>query len=262
MNDGGDRASSAPREEYGPLGTTLVIIPTYNEADNLAPVVARVREAVPEAHVLVADDNSPDGTGKIADELAADDERVHVLHRAGKEGLGAAYLAGFRWGLEHDFGVLVEMDADGSHQPEELPRLLTALKGADLVLGSRWVPGGRVVNWPRSRQLLSRGGNTYSRLLLDVPLRDITGGYRAFRRETLERLGLTEVASQGYCFQVDLARRAVQAGCSVVEVPITFVEREHGDSKMSRDIVVEALWRVTAWGVGGRVNKVLGRTPD
>ncbi|MFD7447402.1 polyprenol monophosphomannose synthase, partial [Streptomyces sp. NPDC059909] len=252
MNDGGDRASSAPREEYGPLGTTLVIIPTYNEADNLAPVVARVREAVPEAHVLVADDNSPDGTGKIADELAADDERVHVLHRAGKEGLGAAYLAGFRWGLEHDFGVLVEMDADGSHQPEELPRLLTALKGADLVLGSRWVPGGRVVNWPRSRQLLSRGGSTYSRLLLDVPLRDITGGYRAFRRETLERLGLTEVASQGYCFQVDLARRAVQAGCSVVEVPITFVEREHGDSKMSRDIVVEALWRVTAWGVGGR----------
>ncbi|MFD6130258.1 polyprenol monophosphomannose synthase [Streptomyces diastaticus] len=262
MNDGGDRAFSAPREEYGPLGTTLVIIPTYNEADNLAPVVARVREAVPEAHVLVADDNSPDGTGKIADELAADDERVHVLHRAGKEGLGAAYLAGFRWGLEHDFGVLVEMDADGSHQPEELPRLLTALKGADLVLGSRWVPGGRVVNWPRSRQLLSRGGSTYSRLLLDVPLRDITGGYRAFRRETLERLGLTEVASQGYCFQVDLARRAVQAGCSVVEVPITFVEREHGDSKMSRDIVVEALWRVTAWGVGGRVNKVLGRTPD
>ncbi|MFD5024963.1 polyprenol monophosphomannose synthase [Streptomyces sp. NPDC058373] len=262
MNDGGDRASEAPREEYGPLGTTLVIIPTYNEADNIAPIVARVREAVPEAHVLVADDNSPDGTGKIADELAADDEQVHVLHRAGKEGLGAAYLAGFRWGLERDFGVLVEMDADGSHQPEELPRLLTALKGADLVLGSRWVPGGRVVNWPRSRQLLSRGGSTYSRFLLDVPLRDITGGYRAFRRETLEKLGLTEVASQGYCFQVDLARRAVQAGCSVVEVPITFVEREHGDSKMSRDIVVEALWRVTAWGVGGRVNKALGRTPD
>ncbi|ESQ02638.1 MULTISPECIES: polyprenol monophosphomannose synthase [Streptomyces] len=261
MNDGGDRASAAPREEYGPLGTTLVIIPTYNEADNLAPVVARVRAAVPEAHVLVADDNSPDGTGKIADELAADDEQVHVLHRAGKEGLGAAYLAGFRWGLERDYGVLVEMDADGSHQPEELPRLLTALKGADLVLGSRWVPGGRVVNWPRGRQLLSRGGSTYSRLLLDVPLRDITGGYRAFRRETLEKLGLTEVASQGYCFQVDLARRAVQSGCTVVEVPITFVEREHGDSKMSRDIVVEALWRVTAWGVGGRVSKALGRTP-
>ncbi|WP_436735969.1 polyprenol monophosphomannose synthase [Streptomyces sp. BBFR102] len=261
MNDGGDRASEAPCGEYGPLGTTLVIIPTYNEAGNIAPVVARVREAVPKAHVLVADDNSPDGTGKIADELAADDEQVHVLHRAGKEGLGAAYLAGFRWGLERDFGVLVEMDADGSHQPEELPRLLTALKSADLVLGSRWVPGGRVVNWPRGRQLLSRGGSTYSRLLLDVPLRDITGGYRAFRRETLEKLGLTEVASQGYCFQVDLARRAVQAGCTVVEVPITFVEREHGDSKMSRDIVVEALWRVTAWGVGGRVSKALGRTP-
>ncbi|MFD6371894.1 polyprenol monophosphomannose synthase, partial [Streptomyces roseolus] len=177
MNDGGVR-------RYGPLGKVLVIIPTYNEADNIRPIVARVREAVPEAHVLVADDNSPDGTGKFADELAADDDHVHVLHRKGKEGLGAAYLAGFRWGMENGYEVLVEMDADGSHQPEELPRLLTALKGADLVLGSRWVPGGRIVNWPRGRQLLSRGGSTYSRLLLDVPLRDITGGYRAFRRET------------------------------------------------------------------------------
>lgn len=241
---------------------TLVIVPTYNEADNVVPLVQRVRTATPDADVLVVDDGSPDGTGKLADGLAAEDAHVHVLHRTAKNGLGAAYLAGFAWGLDRGYEVLVEMDADGSHQPEELPRLLTALKGADLVLGSRWVPGGRVVNWPRSRQLLSRGGSTYSRLLLDVPLRDITGGYRAFRRETLERLGLTEVASQGYCFQVDLARRAVQAGCSVVEVPITFVEREHGDSKMSRDIVVEALWRVTAWGVGGRVNKVLGRTPD
>jgi len=151
------------------------------------------------------------------------------------------------------------MDADGSHQPEELPRLLTALKGADLVLGSRWVPGGRVVNWPRSREVISRGGSLYSRLALDLPLRDITGGYRAFRRETLEGLGLDDVASQGYCFQVDLARRAVKAGYHVVEVPITFVERELGDSKMSRDILVEALWRVTAWGVGERVGKVVGR---
>ncbi|MBD0744220.1 polyprenol monophosphomannose synthase [Streptomyces sp. CBMA152] len=255
MNDGGQR-------RYGPLGRALVIIPTYNEAENIKPIVSRVREAVPEAHVLIADDNSPDGTGKIADELAGTDDHVHVLHRKGKEGLGAAYLAGFRWGLDKGYGVLVEMDADGSHQPEELPRLLTALKGADLVLGSRWVPGGRVVNWPKSREFLSRGGSTYSRLLLGVPIRDVTGGYRAFRRETLEGLGLDEVASQGYCFQVDLARRAVGAGYHVVEVPITFMEREYGDSKMSNDIVVEALWRVTAWGVGSRANKLLGRKPS
>ncbi|GEC08914.1 dolichol-phosphate mannosyltransferase [Streptomyces spinoverrucosus] len=260
MNDGeGTRAAEAQGRRFGPLGTALVIIPTYNEAENIKTIVGRVRKAVPEAHVLVADDNSPDGTGKLADELAAGDEQVHVLHRTGKEGLGAAYLAGFRWGMEHDFGVLIEMDADGSHQPEELPRLLTALKGADLVLGSRWVPGGRVVNWPKSREFISRGGSLYSRVLLDVPIRDVTGGYRAFRRETLEGLGLGEIASQGYCFQVDLARRAVKAGYHVVEVPITFVERELGDSKMSRDILVEALWRVTSWGVGERVGKLLGK---
>ncbi|WP_433548610.1 polyprenol monophosphomannose synthase [Streptomyces sp. CA-294286] len=255
MNDGGQK-------RYGPLGSALVIIPTYNEAENIKPIVARVRESVPEAHVLVADDNSPDGTGKLADELAAADDQVHVLHRKGKEGLGAAYMAGFRWGIDHGYGVLVEMDADGSHQPEELPRLLTALKGADLVLGSRWVPGGRVVNWPKSREFLSRGGSLYSRTLLGVPIRDITGGYRAFRVETLQGLGLDEVASQGYCFQVDLARRAVEAGFHVVEVPITFVEREIGESKMSNDIVVEALWRVTAWGVGSRTGKILGRKPS
>ncbi|MFJ3924472.1 polyprenol monophosphomannose synthase [Streptomyces sp. NPDC090022] len=252
MSNGGER-------RYGPLGTVLVIIPTYNESENIGPIVTRVRKAVPDAHVLVADDNSPDGTGKLADELASSDDHVHVLHRKGKEGLGAAYLAGFAWGLERGYGVLVEMDADGSHQPEELPRLLTALRGADLVLGSRWVPGGRVVNWPKSREFLSRGGSTYSRLMLDVPIRDVTGGYRAFRRETLEGLGLTEVASAGYCFQVDLARRAIAQGFHVVEVPITFVEREFGDSKMSRDIVVEALWRVTQWGLTARASKLTGR---
>ncbi|MEU1471813.1 polyprenol monophosphomannose synthase [Streptomyces sp. NPDC005761] len=252
MNDGGQR-------RYGPLGRALVIIPTYNEAENIKPIVSRVRAAVPEADILVADDNSPDGTGKLADELAAADDQVHVLHRKGKEGLGAAYLAGFRWGIDHDYGVLVEMDADGSHQPEELPRLLTALKGADLVLGSRWVPGGRVVNWPKSREMISRGGSTYSRLLLGLQTRDVTGGYRAFRTETLQGIGLDEVASQGYCFQVDLARRAIEAGFHVVEVPITFVDREIGDSKMSRDILVEALWRVTAWGVTTRTNRVFGR---
>ncbi|WP_026251612.1 MULTISPECIES: polyprenol monophosphomannose synthase [Streptomycetaceae] len=257
MSDGGGVTRGAAQgRAFGPLGSVLVIIPTYNEADNVKPIVARVRAAVPEAHVLVADDNSPDGTGKLADELAAADDHVHVLHRKGKEGLGAAYLAGFRWGIEHDYGVLVEMDADGSHQPEELPRLLTALKGADVVLGSRWIPGGRVVNWPKSREFLSRGGSTYSRLLLDVPLRDVTGGYRAFRKETLLGLGMEEVASQGYCFQVDLAWRAVKSGFHVVEVPITFVERERGDSKMSREIVAEALWRVTAWGVGSRVRRL------
>lgn len=203
MNDGGQR-------RYGPLGRALVIIPTYNEAENIKPIVSRVRAAVPEADILVADDNSPDGTGKLADEIAATDDQVHVLHRKGKEGLGAAYLAGFRWGIDHDYGVLVEMDADGSHQPEELPRLLTALKGADLVLGSRWVPGGRVVNWPKSREMISRGGSTYSRLMLGLQTRDVTGGYRAFRTETLQGIGLEEVASQGYCFQVDLARRAIE----------------------------------------------------
>ncbi|WP_031510829.1 polyprenol monophosphomannose synthase [Streptomyces megasporus] len=252
--------NDARQRRKGPLGSILVIIPTYNEVDNIRRVVTRVRETVPEAHVLVADDNSPDGTGKVADELAAADERVRVLHRKGKEGLGAAYLAGFRWGIDNGYDVLVEMDADGSHQPEELPRLLTALKGADLVLGSRWVPGGRVVNWPRHREILSRGGSTYSRLLLGVPIRDVTGGYRAFRKETLLGLGMDDVASQGYCFQVDLAHRAVRAGFQVVEVPITFVERERGDSKMSRDIVAEALWRVTAWGVRSRVDQVLGRS--
>ncbi|WP_299541246.1 polyprenol monophosphomannose synthase [uncultured Streptomyces sp.] len=259
MNDGGQR-------QYGPLGRILVIIPTYDEAENITPIVSRVRAAVPHADILVADDNSPDGTGKIADELAAADDQVHVLHRRGKEGLGAAYLAGFRWGTEHGYGVLVEMDADGSHQPEELPRLLTALKGADLVLGSRWVPGGRVVNWPRSREVISRGGSLYSRLALGLDVRDVTGGYRAFRTETLAGLGLDEVASQGYCFQVDLARRSVAAGYHVVEVPITFVDREIGDSKMSRDILVEALWRVTGWGLTARTSKVtekvLGRKPS
>jgi dolichol-phosphate mannosyltransferase len=259
VNDGDGTAAARDRaSRFGPLGTALVIIPTYNEAENIRSIVGRVRASVPEAHILIADDNSPDGTGKLADQIAAGDDQVRVLHRAGKQGLGAAYLAGFRWGLERDYGVLIEMDADGSHQPEELPRLLTALGGADLVLGSRWVPGGRVVNWPAHRKLISRGGSTYSRLLLDMPLRDITGGYRAFRRATLEGLGLSGVASQGYCFQVDLARRSVKAGYHVVEVPITFVERAHGDSKMSRDILVEALWRVTGWGMAERLGRLLG----
>lgn len=253
MTDGGGQRSS------GPLGSVLVIIPTYNEADNIRPIVARVRAAVPGAHVLVADDNSPDGTGKLADELAAGDGQVQVLHRRGKEGLGAAYLAAFAWGIDNGYDVLVEMDADGSHQPEELPRLLTALKSADVVLGSRWIAGGRVANWPKHRELLSRGAGVYSRLLLDVAVRDVTAGFRAFRKEALEALGTDRVASQGYCFQIDLTWRAVKAGLQVVEVPITFVERERGDSKMSGDIVMEAFLRVAAWGVGARTKRLLGR---
>jgi dolichol-phosphate mannosyltransferase len=234
---------------YADLGRIVVIVPTYNERENLPLIVGRVRAAVPEAHVLVADDNSPDGTGGIADDLAASDDHVKVMHRAGKQGLGAAYLAGFDWALEHGYDVVVEMDADGSHQPEQLPRLLDALRDADLVLGSRWVPGGSVVNWPKSREVLSRGGSLYTRMMLGVPMKDATGGYRAFRADTLRNLDLTGVESAGYCFQVELGWRAVKAGMRVREVPIEFVERELGDSKMSQKIVVEALWRVTLWGV-------------
>ncbi|CAB4672319.1 unannotated protein [freshwater metagenome] len=238
------------------LGRIVVIIPTFNECESLAAIVARVRTSVPEADILVIDDNSPDGTGDIADGLAADDSQLHVMHRLGKEGLGAAYLAGFSWALQHEYAVVVEMDADGSHQPEQLSRLLTALRGADLVLGSRWIAGGGTENWSKSREILSRGGNFYTRTMLGVPLRDATGGYRAFRAETLRKLDLHNVASQGYCFQVDLAWRAVQRGLIVTEVPITFVERAVGTSKMSQRIVVEALWRVTVWGFDDRVTRV------
>lgn len=232
-------------------------IPTYDERENLPVTLARLRAAVPAADVLVVDDASPDGTGKIADEIAGSDPQVHVLHRKHKEGLGVAYGAAFAWGLARDYTVLVEMDADGSHQPEELPRLLEALDHADLVLGSRWVPGGKVENWPAGRLVLSRGGNLYVRLLLGVPFGDATGGYRAYRADLLRALSLEHVASQGYCFQVDLVRRAAEAGFTVVEVPITFVERTTGYSKMSRRIVTEALWRVTTWGVASRLSRLV-----
>jgi dolichol-phosphate mannosyltransferase len=244
---------------FADLGRIVVIIPTYSETLTLPTIVARVRSAVPEAHVLVIDDNSPDGTGALADSIAANDSNVEVMHRRGKEGLGAAYLAGFAWALDAGYDVIVEMDADGSHQPEQLPDLLAALRDADLVLGSRWVTGGGVVNWPKSREILSRGGNAYTRFMLGVPLRDATGGYRAFRASTLRSLDLDEVASQGYCFQVDLAWRAVQRGMRVTEVPITFVERTAGTSKMSQRIVVEALWRVTVWGVDDKVARIRGK---
>ncbi|MGI8695290.1 MAG: polyprenol monophosphomannose synthase [Mycobacteriales bacterium] len=237
----------------------LVIIPTYDEIENLEPITARVRGATPAADILVVDDGSPDGTGELAEKLAARDDRINVLRRTGKAGLGAAYLTGFRWGLDRWYDVLVELDADGSHAPEELPRLLAALDGADVVLGSRWIDGGEVHNWPRSRLLLSRGGNLYTRLALRATLRDLTSGYRAYRASVLRHLDLDVVASQGYCFQVDLTRRALTAGFRVAEVPITFVERERGVSKMDGWIVAEALWRVTWWGVLDRVRRPVQR---
>jgi len=234
----------------------LVIIPTYNERDNIENIVGRTTAAVPAAHVLIVDDGSPDGTGKLADALTESDERVHVLHRSAKAGLGAAYIAGFEWGLDAGFDVLVEMDADGSHAPEQLPDLLSALRTADLVLGSRWIPGGSVSNWAKSREVLSRGGNLYTRMALGISLHDATGGYRAYRREVLEGIDYKAVVSEGYCFQVDLAWRAVRAGFRVVEVPIRFAERERGESKMSGSIVREALIRVTQWGAAHRVDQL------
>lgn len=229
------------------VGRVLVVIPTYNEAANLGSIVGRVRRSAPGVEILVVDDNSPDGTGLLADRIAAADPRVRVLHRPGKQGLGAAYLAGFGWARERGYDAVVEMDADGSHAPEELPRLLDAARNADMVIGSRWTRGGRVVNWPRRRQLLSRGGNLYTRLALGMPLCDATGGFRVFRVAALQRLDLTSVLSQGYSFQVELCWRAHRAGLRITEVPITFAQRQRGRSKMSPIIVGEALWRVTLW---------------
>ncbi|HSP74621.1 MAG TPA: polyprenol monophosphomannose synthase [Cryobacterium sp.] len=231
---------------------TLIIIPTYNERDNIEPIVARVRASVPAADLLVVDDSSPDGTGKLADTLATADSQVHVLHRSLKSGLGAAYLEAFTWGLSRGYDRLVQLDADGSHLPEQLPSLLEAAESADVVLGSRWVPGGMVRNWPWHRRLLSRGGSVYSRVLLRLPQRDVTGGYRVYTAHALERMDLTSVESLGYCFQIDMLLHAVRAELSVVEKPITFVERTLGSSKMSSSIVAEAMARVTIWGLTGR----------
>jgi dolichol-phosphate mannosyltransferase len=247
-------------------GRVVMVVPTYDEVDNLARIVQRLRAAVPEADVLVVDDGSPDGTGRLADELAAADPHVQVLHRHTKQGLGAAYLHGFRVALDRGYDVIGEVDADGSHPPERLPAMLDALERADLVLGSRWVPGGSVVNWPWTRRLLSRAGNLYTRLLLGIPVRDVTGGFRLFRRATLEKIDLADVQSVGYCFQADLAWRSVAAGLRVTEVPIEFVERERGQSKMTPDVAVESLLRITRWGVrercrqaGDVLSKVMSR---
>ena len=248
----------------GSVGRVLVVVPTYNERENLPIALARLRTHVQDADVLVVDDGSPDGTGELADKLAEQETdrsgvpRVHVMHRAGKLGLGTAYIAGFHWALERSYDVVVEMDADGSHRAEDLPRILDAVQDADLVLGSRWVPGGTVLNWPLSRHVLSRGANLYTRLMLGIPLGDATGGFRAYRATLLRDLRLDDVASQGYCFQVDMAWRAVRQGARVREVPITFVEREIGTSKMSRAIVVEALLSVTRWGIAERSRRLAG----
>ncbi|GAA6526862.1 polyprenol monophosphomannose synthase [Intrasporangium sp. DVR] len=238
------------------VSRVAVLVPTYNERDNLPPIIARLRSSVPDADLIVLDDNSPDGTGAVADELAAGDPRVRVLHRAGKEGLGRAYLAGFALALQEGYDAAVEIDADGSHQPEQLPALLSALDDADVVIGARWVPGGEVRNWPLRRKVLSVGANLYTKVLLGMKVNDATAGFRAYRTSALRAMGLDGVESQGYCFQIDLTVRAVRAGLTVVEVPITFVEREVGVSKMGKDIVREALTSVTRWGVTHRVGQV------
>jgi dolichol-phosphate mannosyltransferase len=252
-------------EGHPGVGRVLVVVPTYNEVDNIGVIVERLRRAVPAVDVLVADDNSPDGTGAMADRLAAGDERIHVLHRPGKQGLGAAYVAGFVWARERGYDAVVEMDADGSHAPEELPRLLDAAADADVVIGSRWAPGGRVVNWPWHRLALSRGGNAYARLALGMPVHDATGGYRVYRVPALDKIDFESVLSQGYSFQVELSRRAHRAGFRIAEVPITFTERQRGASKMSSLIVGEALLRVTLWGIQDRraaFTRMLRRSAD
>ncbi|MDN6303866.1 MAG: polyprenol monophosphomannose synthase, partial [Brachybacterium sp.] len=239
------------------LPPTLVVIPTYDEREALPGTLRRLRAAVPEADVLVVDDSSPDGTGEWADAVAAQDPAVHVLHRAGKQGLGPAYLAGFAWGLERGYQQLAEMDADSSHRPEQLPRLLEAVRrGADLAIGSRWVPRGAVHNWPLHRLLLSRGANLYVGALLGLGVSDATAGYRVFRAELLERLIGADIASQGYCFQIDMTRRARALGAVIAEVPIDFDERTAGASKMSGHIVREALVKVTSWGLTRRTQGI------
>jgi dolichol-phosphate mannosyltransferase len=241
---------------------TLVIVPTYNERENLPIVAAALFANAPEAHLLIVDDASPDGTGDVADELAASDPRVFTMHRTGKLGLGSAYIQGFRWGLARGYTILIEMDADGSHPATALPALITGIgpeptPGAPaLVIGSRWVTGGRVVDWPKSREALSRAANLYARLALGIPVKDATAGFRAYRADALGAIDLESVNSYGYCFQIDMTLRLIDAGYAVREVPITFRERELGESKMSRSIVLEAMWKVTAWGAARRGNQV------
>lgn len=240
------------------VSSALVIIPTYNERSSLAEIVRRVLAADARVSVLIVDDNSPDGTGEIADELAAADERVRVLHRAGKLGLGTAYLEGFQIAIERGFDFAFEFDADGSHPADRIPVMLDLLEqGADLVIGSRWVPGGRTENWPLNRQILSRGASIYARALLASDIRDITAGFRGYRTSALADAPLDQIHSTGYCFQIEMAWLFERTGHQVVEVPITFTERELGASKMTTRIVFEAVWRVLAWGIGYRLGALL-----
>jgi len=222
----------------------VICLPTYDERENLGPIVSAIHAVVPDVDVLVVDDDSPDGTGRLADALAADDPRVHVLHRAAKQGLGKAYLAGFAWALERGYGLVLEMDADFSHDPRHLPALLAAAGSADVVLGSRYVPGGGTVSWGLGRRLVSRGGSAYARAVLGVRVRDLTGGFKCFRREVLEAIDLASVECTGYAFQIELTYRALRRGFRVVEIPIVFADRRVGQSKMSRAIVVEAIRKV------------------
>jgi dolichol-phosphate mannosyltransferase len=226
-------------------GPVWVVLPTYEEATSVARLVAAVRAKLPaSAQILIVDDNSPDGTGEIAAKLAAEDSAIHVLHRPEKEGLGPAYIAGFREALAGGAGLIVEMDADFSHEPAYLPRLLEAAGRADLAIGSRYVPGGGVSDWGALRRAISRGGSAYARVVLGVDVRDLTGGFKCFRREVLEAIDFDAVRARGYAFQVEMTYRAIQLGFDVVEVPIVFRDREAGSSKMSRSIVLEAIWRV------------------
>ena len=237
-----------------------VVLPTYNEADNLESIAAAVLDAVPEGTgILVVDDASPDGTGEIADRLAASDPRIEVLHRADKRGLGPAYVAGFGRALAGGATRIVQMDADFSHDPADVPRLIAATEGdagADLALGSRYVPGGGVGDWGRGRQAISRWGSIYARTWLGLPIRDLTGGFKCFRREVLESIRLETVSALGYAFQIETTYRAIRAGFRVVEVPITFVDREVGGSKMSRSIVLEAIWKVPLIRLAGARGKL------
>ena len=240
------------------MAELLVVVPTYNERESLPGVIARIRSAVPEADVVVVDDNSPDGTGDLADSLR--DAHVSVLHRPGKDGLGRAYLAGFDLAISGGYRYVAEIDADGSHDPAELPSMLAlAADGADLVIGSRWIAGGAVRNWPWLRQAISRAGNWYSRVMLRSRIRDITAGYRVFRTQAISELELGSVSSQGYCFQVEMAWRLERSGATVVEHPITFIERAQGRSKMHLGIVTEALLRVTGWGLTAGLRKTANR---
>jgi glycosyltransferase involved in cell wall biosynthesis len=233
---------------------TLVVIPTYNEVVTLERAVKGVLAAGDDIHVLIVDDASPDGTGELADRLARTDPHVHVLHRAAKRGLGSAYREGFAWGLEQGAQILCEMDADLSHDPADLPRLLYAARGADLVIGSRYVHQGQITDWSAWRRALSRCGNAYVRIVTGVPVKDATAGFRAYRREVLETLELRVAASEGYSFQVEMVLCAWRLGFRILEVPITFSERREGASKISRAIVAEALWRVFFWGMSGPRN--------